>query len=62
MFKQKWLEFLERQSLEELWEQFPEPARRDVTHHYARLMARASVRRIRALRKHREVGDEPNDR
>ncbi len=49
MVKQMWLAFLERDSLEPLWETFPEPARREVTQHYARLMARASVRRIRAL-------------
>ena len=62
--KQRCLAFLEQESLEALWERFPEPAREEVTQHYARLMARASVARIRALRKNeenREVGDESND-
>jgi hypothetical protein len=64
MVKQRQLAFLETECLEALWEQFPEQARREVTQHYARLMARASVARIRALRanpKNREVGDEPSD-
>ena len=64
MFKQRGLAFLETECLEALWEQFPEHARREVTQQYARLMARASVERIRALRtsqKNREVRDESND-
>ena len=64
MMKQRCLAFLNQESLEALWERFPEPAREEVTQHYARLMARASVERIRALRNHeenREVGDEPNE-
>ena len=64
MVKQIRLEFLEEEDfgeLEELWEMLPEQARREVMQHYARLMARASVQRIRALRTDREVGDEPND-
>lgn len=60
MFKQRWLELFEPERLERLWEGFPEQARREVTHQYARLMARTSVRRIRALRKKQEAGDEPN--
>lgn len=58
MVKQRVLEFVEREVLEELWERFPEQARREVTQQYASLMARASVRRIRALRTDREVDDE----
>lgn len=61
MIKQRRLVFLETECLEALWEQLPEPARREVTQHYARLMARASVARIRALRTNetkREVSDE----
>ncbi len=64
MFKQRWLEFLEPERLERLWEGFPEQARREVTQHYARLMAHASVAQIRALRtneKNREVSDESSD-
>ena len=64
MFKQRGLAFLETECLEALWEQFPESARHEVTQHYARLMARAAVERIRALRtnqKNREVGDESSD-
>ena len=64
MIKQRGLAFLETECLETLWEQFPESARCEVTKHYARLMARASVERIRALRtnqKNREVGDESSD-
>ena len=65
MIKQRRLAFLEQECLEALWERFPEQAREEVTQHYARLLARASVERIRALRKNeaiREVGDESNDR
>ena len=64
MIKQRRLAFLEQEDLETLWEQFPQPAREEVTQHYARLMARASVERIRVLRKNeakREVGDESNE-
>jgi hypothetical protein len=60
MVKQQWLAFLEEERLERLWEGFPEQARREVTEHYARLMARAALARIRALRKSPEVGDEPS--
>ena len=62
--KQIGLAFLETKCLEALWEQVPESARREVTQHYARLMARASVERIRALRtsqKNREVSNESSD-
>ncbi len=64
MIKQRRLAFLEDECLEALWERFPQPARAGVTQHYARLMARASVERIRALRSNeanREVGDESNE-
>ncbi len=64
MIKQRRLAFLETECLEALWEQFPERGRDEVTRHFARLMARASVKRIRALRtnrKNREVGDESSD-
>ncbi len=64
MIKQRWLAFLEPEYLESLWQQFPAEARDEVTQQYARLMARASVTRIRALRKdskNREVNDESDD-
>jgi len=64
MMKQKSLAFLEQECLEALWETFPEHARDEVTRQLARLMARASVTRIRALRadsKKQEVRDESND-
>ncbi len=64
MIKQRWLAFLEPECLELLWQQFPAEARDEVTQQYARLMARTSVERIRALRKDntkREVNDESND-
>ncbi len=61
MFKQTRLEFLDEEHLETLWEGFPKKLRHEVTQHYARLMAHTSVQRIRALRKKREAGDEPND-
>lgn len=65
MIKQRRLAFLETECLEALWERFPEQARREVTQPYARLMACASVERIRALRtrpKNREVSDESSHR
>ena len=61
MVRQTVLQFLEEEELEALWEALPEQARREVTQHYARLMAGASVRRIRALRTDRETGDESSD-
>ena len=64
MIKQRQLVFLETERLEALWEQFPERERDEVTQHFARLMARASVERIRALRSSetkREVSDESSD-
>ena len=61
MFKQRRLMFIEEAQLERQWETFPESAKSEVTQHYARLMARASVQRIRALKADREVSDEPND-
>lgn len=64
MIKQRWLAFLEPEYLESLWEQFPLQARDEVTAQFARLMARTSVARIRALRrdnKNLEVSDESDD-
>jgi len=50
MMKQQRLAFLEQECLETIWEQLPEPARDEVTRQVARLMARALVEQIRALR------------
>jgi len=63
MIKQRQLTFFKQKCLEALWEQFPESARKEVKH-YARLMARASVAQIRALKttqKNREMDDESSD-
>ncbi len=64
MIKQQWLAFLEPEYLDSLWEQFPVQARDEITTQYARLMARASVAQIRALRKddkNLEVSNESDD-
>jgi len=64
MIKQRRLPFVESEYLDSLWEKLPNQARDEVIEHYARLMARASVTRIRALRdnkENREVNDESND-
>ena len=62
MFKQSQLAFVEHAQLERLWEKFPEQARREVTQHYARLMARTTVRRIRELQVKQEANNEPGKR
>lgn len=64
MMKQQRLAFVEQECLETLWEQFPEHARDEVTQQVARLMARALVARIRALRADNnspEVSDDSSD-
>ena len=63
MMKQQRLAFLEQECLETLWQQFPEPARDELTRQVARLMARTLVTQIRALRENnnREVSDDSND-
>ena len=63
MMKQQRLAFLEQESLETIWEQFPEQARDEVTRQVARLMARALVAQIRALRENNnpEVSDDSNN-
>lgn len=62
MFKQRRLMFIEETQLESLWERFPESARSEVTQHYARLMARTAVQRIRQLRQKQEADNEPGNR
>jgi predicted transcriptional regulator len=64
MMKQQTLVFLEQECLETIWEQFPEPARDELTRQLARLMARSLVAQIRALRADHynpEVSDDSND-
>ncbi len=63
MMKQQRLAFLEQECLETLWEQFPEQARDEITRQVARLMARALVAQIRALRtdNNPEVSDDSSD-
>ncbi len=63
MMKQQRLAFLEQECLETIWEQFPEQARDEVTRQVARLMARALVAQIRALRENNnpEVSDDSNN-
>ena len=64
MMKQQRFAFLEQECLETIWEQFPEPARNELTRQVARLMARALVAQIRALRANNnnpEVSDDSND-
>jgi len=64
MMKQQRLAFLEQECLEMIWEQFPEPARDELTRQVARLMARALVAQIRALRADHcnpEVSDDSNN-
>ena len=64
MMKQQRLAFLEQECLETLWQQFPEQAKDEVTQQLARLMARALVARMRALRADNhnpEVSDDSSD-
>jgi len=63
MMKQQRLAFLEQECLETLWQQFPEQARDELTRQVARLMARALVAQIRALRENNnpEVSDDSNN-
>ncbi len=62
MFKQRQLAFIEEGQLERLWKGFPEQARSEVTQHYARLMARSAVQRIRQLREKQEADNDPGNR
>ncbi len=64
MMKQQRLAFLEQECLETIWVQLPEDARDELTRQVARLMARALVAQIRALRANNnnpEVSDDSND-
>ena len=59
MPKQQRLVFIEEEQLGTLWKAFPEAARSEVTQHYARVMARTAVQRIRQLQTRQEADDEP---
>lgn len=59
MHKQLRLDLIEQEDIEALWEAFPEPARREVTQQYARLMAQRLAARVQQAK---EVGDEPGER
>ena len=62
MHKQLWLEFIEQEDLETLWESFPEPARGEVTALYARLLAQSLAAHVaKATLDRQEVRDEPGD-
>jgi hypothetical protein len=61
MQKQLWLEFIEQEDLDALWEGFPEQARTQVTQRYARLMAQMLAARVSQATLEKEVGDEPGD-
>jgi hypothetical protein len=60
MHKQLWLECIEQEDAERLWERFPEQARAELTQQYARLMAQWLVRRVQQAKGMQEVGDEPS--
>ena len=62
MHRQRWLAFVDQVFLEVLWERFPQPARREVTAQYARLMARMLAARLQRRHPNQEVGDEPRHR
>jgi hypothetical protein len=62
MPKQLWLELIEQEDIEALWEGFPEEARREVTQQVARLMAQKLAARVQQGKGAKEVGDEPSER
>ena len=62
MPKQQRLAFIEEEQFETLWKAFPEASRSEVTEHYARLMARTTVQRIRQLQTREEADNEPGKR
>ena len=58
MSKQRWLDFVQQEFLEAVWDRFPEEARREVTEHYARLMARMLAERVQTQRHEQEESHE----
>lgn len=61
MQKQLWLEFIEQDDLEALWEGFPETAQTEVTRQYARLMAKRLAAQVGKATLEKGVGDESSD-
>jgi hypothetical protein len=62
MHKPLRLEFIDQGGLEALWEGFPEPARREVTALYARLLAQSLAAHVaKAMLDRQEACDEPDD-
>ncbi len=61
MHKQLWLELIEQEGLEALWEGFPEQARTEVTQRYARLMAQMLAARVSQATLEKEACDEPSE-
>jgi hypothetical protein len=59
--RQLWLEFIEQEDWEALWEGFPESARTQVTRQSARLMAQMLAERVGKGALEKEAGDEPSD-
>ena len=57
MHRQRWLDFVQEERLDALWDQFPEPARNEAKKHYSRLMARMLIKRLEAKRA-KEARDE----
>lgn len=58
MYQQWWLDFVQQELLEALWDRFPEESRREVTDHYARLMARMLAGRVQSQRPEQEQSNE----
>ena len=58
---QLWLELIEQENIEALWEGFPEQARTHITQHYARLMAQRLAARLQQGKSAKEAGDEPSE-
>lgn len=60
MHRQLWLECIEQEDAQRLWERFPEQARAEVTQQYARLMVQWLVKLVQQAKRVPEVGDEPS--
>ncbi len=60
MYEQRWLAFVEQESLEALWEGFPEEARRELTQQVAQLLTRMRRAPRSEPEPTQEACDEPN--
>ena len=58
MYKQRWLDFVQQELLEALWDRFPEEVRREVGEHYGRLMARMLAERVHTKGRSKEESNE----